>query len=128
MGKTGQTLPTSFFLQLCKFQNFPNSKKTDYGIPADKNILNDIGSSLRIKYKYVPLREIVLETEFYFYTNYKKVEIDWQTTCNFIINRFMTARVSLHPRFDNTYIASGETKAKLQFKELLSVGFSHTFR
>ena len=101
---------------------------TDYGIPADKNILNDIGSSLRIKYKYVPLREIVLETEFYFYTNYKKVEIDWQTTCNFIINRFMTARVSLHPRFDNTYIASGETKAKLQFKELLSVGFSHTFR
>ncbi|MBP5476281.1 MAG: DUF3078 domain-containing protein [Paludibacteraceae bacterium] len=101
---------------------------TDYGIPAGKNILNDIGSSLRIKYKYTPLREIVLETEFYFYTNYKKVEIDWQTTCNFIINRFMTARVSLHPRFDNTYIASGETKAKLQFKELLSVGFSHTFR
>ncbi len=101
---------------------------TDYGIPAGKNILNDIGSSLRIKYKYAPLREIVLETEFYFYTNYKKVEIDWQTTCNFIINRFMTARVSLHPRFDNTYIASGETKAKLQFKELLSVGFSHTFR
>ena len=90
--------------------------------------MNDIGSSIRIKYKYAPLREIVLETEFYFYTNYKKVEIDWQTTCNFIINRFMTTRVSLHPRFDNTYIASGETKAKLQFKELLSIGFSHTFR
>ena len=101
---------------------------TDYGIPAGKNIMNDIGSSIRIKYKYAPLREIVLETEFYFYTNYKKVEIDWQTTCNFIINRFMTTRVSLHPRFDNTYIASGETKAKLQFKELLSIGFSHTFR
>ena len=101
---------------------------TDYGIPTGKNIMNDIGSSIRIKYKYAPLREIVLETEFYFYTNYKKVEIDWQTTCNFIINRFMTTRVSLHPRFDNTYIASGETKAKLQFKELLSIGFSHTFR
>ena len=27
MAKTGQTLPTSFFLQLCKFQNFTNSKK-----------------------------------------------------------------------------------------------------
>ncbi len=102
---------------------------TDYGIKKkDENILNDIGSSLRIKYKYMPLREIELETEFYLYTNYEKVEIDWQTTCNFIINRFLTARVSLHPRFDNTYIASGEKEAKLQFKELLSVGFSHTFR
>ena len=27
MAKMGQSLPTSFFLEVCKFQNFTNSKK-----------------------------------------------------------------------------------------------------
>ena len=103
---------------------------TDYGIEAGKDILNDIGSSVRVKYKWVPLREITLETELYLnYTYLKHVfEFDWQTTCNFVINRFLTTRLSLHPRFDTGYIAAGDSKPKLQYKEILSVGFSHTFR
>ena len=98
-----------------------------FGIEEGKNILNDVGSSLRVKWKWQPLREIALETEFYFYTNYKRVEIDWQTDCNFIINRFLSARLSLHPRYDNTVILAGDEKAKVQYKEMLSIGFSHKF-
>lgn len=103
---------------------------TDYGIPAGKSILNDVGSSLRVKYKYSPLREIVLETELYVNYTYLKhtLEVDWQTTCNFVINRFLTTRISLHPRYDSSYKPNGADKAKIQFKEMLSVGFSHTFR
>lgn len=98
-----------------------------FGIEEGKNILNDVGSSLRVKWKWQPLREIALETEFYLYTNYKRVEIDWQTDCNFIINRFLSARLSLHPRYDNTVILAGDEKAKIQYKEMLSIGFSHKF-
>ncbi len=103
---------------------------TDYGIPAGKDILNDVGSSMRVKYKYTPLREIVLETEFYINYTYLKhtLEVDWQTTCNFVINRFLTTRITLHPRYDSSYKPNGATKAKIQFKEMLSIGFSHTFR
>ena len=98
-----------------------------FGIEEGKKILNDVGSSLRVKWKWQPLREIALETEFYLYTNYKRVEIDWQTDCNFIINRFLSARLSLHPRYDNTVILAGDEKAKIQYKEMLSIGFSHKF-
>jgi len=98
-----------------------------FGIEEGKKILNDVGSSMRVKWKWQPLREIALETEFYLYTNYKRVEIDWQTDCNFIINRFLTTRVSIHPRYDNTVILTGDEKAKVQFKEMISVGFSHKF-
>ncbi len=103
---------------------------TDYGLPAGTDILNDIGSSIRVKWKWVPLREIVLETELYMNYTYlqRTFEFDWQTSCNFVINRFLTTRLTLHPRFNNREIAAGDTKPKLQFKELLSVGFSHTFR
>lgn len=102
-------------------------KSTTFGIESGSKLLNDIGSSLRVDWSWRPLREIALDSKFYFYTNYKKVEIDWEIVCNFIINRYLSARISLHPRYDNTVILENDEKAKLQFKEMLSIGFAHKF-
>ena len=105
-----------------------NMNKADYGIEAGKKTLNDVGSSIRFEYVWKPVREVMLETKLYMYTNYKKVELDLEVNCDFIINRFFSARVMLHPRYDNTVILDGQEKAKIQFKELLSIGFAHKFR
>lgn len=101
---------------------------TSFGIMPMEHILNDVGSSMRVTYKWKPIREIGLSTELYLYTNYKKVELDWEINADFIINRFLTARLQLHPRYDNTIILLGDEKAKMQFKEVLSIGFSHKFK
>lgn len=101
---------------------------TKYDIAAGQHVKNEVGSSIRLNWKWKPLREIAIETEFYFYTNYHRVELDWEVDCDFIINRFLTTRLMLHPRFDSSYIQSGDTRAKVQFKELLSIGFAHRFR
>ena len=98
------------------------------GIEDGKDILSEIGSSLRVEWKWRPLREIELETKFYFFTNYKQVETELEIDIDFIINRYMSAKLLLHPRYDGTVENATEEKAKLQFKELISVGFSHTFR
>ena len=105
-----------------------NVNVTNYGIEAGKQILSDFGSMLRVEWKWRPVREFGLGTDFYLYTNYKTVEIDWEINGEFYINRFLSIRLMLHPRFDSAYIAEGDTKPKIQFKELLSVGFSHKFR
>ena len=105
-----------------------NMNKADYGIEAGKKTLNDVGSSIRFEYVWKPVREVALETKLYMYTNYKKVELDLEVNCDFIINRFFSARLMLHPRYDNTVILDGQEKAKMQFKELLSIGFAHKFR
>lgn len=105
-----------------------HTQQTEFGIETDKNILNDIGSSLRVEYNWKPVREVDLQSKFYLYTNYHRVEIDWEIACDLIINRFLSARVVLHPRYDNTIILTGDKKAKMQFKELISVGFAHKFR
>ena len=102
--------------------------QTNFSIPAGKKVLNDVGSSLRVEWTWKPVREIALESKLYFYTNYRRVEIDWETSCNFIINRFISARIMLHPRYDNTVILPDDEKAKIQFKELISIGFAHKFR
>ena len=100
----------------------------DYGIEQGKNALSEVGSSVRVEWKWRPLREIELETKFYFFTNYKKVETELEIDVDFYINKYMSAKILLHPRYDGTVESTTDDKSRLQFKELISVGFAHTFR
>lgn len=100
---------------------------TDYGLEAGQRTQHNIGSSVRIEYTWKPVREVALESKFYFYTNYQDVELDLEVNCDFIITRFMSARLILHPRYDTSVIMQGDTHAKIQFRELLSIGFAHKF-
>lgn len=103
-------------------------KVTEYGLEAGQRTQHNIGSSVRVEYTWKPVREVALESKFFFYTNYHHVELDLEVNCDFIINRFMSARLMLHPRYDSSVIMEGDTRAKIQFRELLSVGFAHKFR
>ena len=101
---------------------------TDYGLKEGQKTQHNIGSSVRLEYTWKPVREVELEMRFFTYTNYKDVEIDLEVNCDFIINRFLSARLQLHPRYDSSVIIKGDKHAKLQFRELLSIGFAHKFR
>ena len=100
----------------------------DYGIEQGKNALSELGSSVRLDWKWRPLREIIVETTFYFFTNYKRIETELEVDVDFIINRYFSAKLMVHPRYDSTVELPEGRKTKLQFKEFISVGFSHTFR
>lgn len=102
--------------------------QTAFSVEHGKQVLHELGSSVRIEYTWKPLEEISLVSKFYFYTNYKKIETELELVCNFIVNRFLTTRISLYPRYDNTVIMAEDEKAKLQFKEFVSFGFSHSFK
>ncbi len=99
-----------------------------FGIKKGQNVLSEIGSSFTAQLSYPITHEIQLDSKLYFFTNYEKVQVDWEIVCNMVINRFMSTRVSINPRFDNTVIMPNGDKAQLQFKQLVSVGFSHRFR
>ena len=88
---------------------------------------NDVGSAIRVYYTYKPVREIALDARLFFFTTYRRVELDLELTCDFIINRFLSARVALHPRYDTTAVYGDDDRAHVQFKELLSIGFAHKF-
>jgi hypothetical protein len=93
-----------------------------FGIKKGEHVLSEIGSSFKAQCSYSPFRELQVDSRLNFYTNYQKVEIDWEIVGNFTINRYLSTRLLLNPRYDNTII--GE-KAGIQFKELLSFGFSY---
>jgi len=99
-----------------------------FGIKTGETELSELGSSFKAIFSYAPVREIQLDSKLTFYTNYQKVEIDWEMVCNFTINRFLSTRISFNPRYDNTVIMPEGQHAEIQFKQMLSVGFSHKFR
>lgn len=100
----------------------------EYGLDEGQQTLHNLGSSVRVEYTWKPVREVELEAKFYMYTNYYNIELDLEVNCDFIINRFLSARLILHPRFDSSVIMEGDSHAKIQFRELLSIGFAHKFR
>ena len=94
---------------------------TDYGLKKGEQTRHNAGSLIRVEYLWKPVREVALETRFYMFTNYKGVEIDLEVNCDFIINKYLSARVMLHPRYDTDVIMKGDTHAKIQFRELISL-------
>ena len=98
-----------------------------FGIIKGKNNLCQVGSSMRAQLNYSPSSTWQIDSRFTFYTDYKKVEMDWEIVNNFAVNRFFSTRLSLNPRYDNTVIMKEGEKAKVQFKQLLSIGFSYRF-
>lgn len=105
-----------------------NVNPNAFGIPKGENQLKQFGSSLLAQLNYSPMLNWNITSRLKFYTDYKKIEADWEIVNNFTINRFLSARLMLNPRYDNTAILKGgDKKPMIQFKELLSLGFSYRF-
>ena len=117
-----------FSYKMIHVEDTARVKGKDYGLKEGEQTQHNLGSSVRLEYLWKPVREVNMEIKFYTYTNYHYVEMDLEVNCDFIINRFMSARVMLHPRYDSSVIMDGDTHAKPQFRELISIGFAHKFR
>lgn len=128
--KPVKNLSVSFYpltYKLIHVQDTARVTVTDFGLKKGEQTRNEAGSLVRVDYLWKPVREVALETRFYLYTNYKGVEIDLEVNCDFIINKYLSARVMLHPRYDTSVVMEGDKHAKIQFRELISLGFAHKF-
>jgi len=98
-----------------------------FGVKTGQKVLSEIGSAFKATFCYPVTKEVQVDSKLSFYTNYQKVEIDWEIVANMTINRFLSTRISFNPRYDNTVIMAQGQSAQIQYKQLLSVGFSHKF-
>jgi len=106
-----------------------------FGIPEGENELREFGSRLVVGLRdYRPVRneksifhQLTINSRFNFFTNYERVEIDWEIIAELAINRFFSTRLMLNPRFDNTAILAEDERARIQMRQMLTVGFSYRF-
>ncbi len=99
------------------------------GIEKGHRSLHQVGGLLKVTFKHTFIDVIGLESDLSFYANYigekKGVELDWRISANFLINRYLSAKITLNPRYDSTIVLPDGEKPKIQFYELISIGFNY---
>lgn len=90
---------------------------------------NDFGLLGKGNLKFKLTKDININSTFDIFTPYtlKNVEMNWETVGNFVINRFLSTRLSLNMRFDSTPKSDDYESPKLQIQEQLSFGFTCLF-
>ena len=97
-----------------RYGNLPNHKFREY-----------YGSNVTIDYRWQMMKELLWTSRMYYFTNYKKVQFEWENTFKFTINKYRNAQLYLYPRFDDTEYDDNH-KHTVQFKQWLSLGFGIT--
>jgi len=114
--------PLSFNFRYVDRKNLASS----YGITGDHHTLEDFGSQITSNLTWTISDELKWKIRFYFYTTFKRTEIECENTISLSISRYISANIFLFPRFDD----SDDRDDKLgywQFKEYSSLGFSYSF-
>ena len=97
-----------------------------HGIEDGKRHLLDIGSQFVIDYTWKMTDNISWKSRMYGFTSYKRVEYEWENTFSFQFNKYISAKLFLHPRFDDGR-ARDDDLGYWMFKEFFSIGFNYSF-
>ena len=99
---------------------------TRYGLELGKHTLHDFGSQFTIDLKWAIAENISYQTRMYGFTTYKRVEWEWENTFTFNFNKYISTKLFIYPRFDDSTTRDGH-HGYFQFKEFMSLGFSYSF-
>lgn len=117
--------PLSYNLKMCTNKDL---NPQNFGIDEGHITKSQFGSSLEATFRWNLTYNITYNSRLFAFTNYEYVQSDWEHTIDFSINRFMSARIYGHLRWDTQAPKREDTAwRKLMFKEVLSIGFSYRF-
>lgn len=100
----------------------PLVDETQFGLEEGKKVLNSFGSTFQLNMKWTIISSIIWESRFNYFTSYHKIETEWENTFNFILNRYLSAKLFVHARYYDM-----EAEHKIQWNELFSFGINYNW-
>ena len=97
----------------------------NYGL-KDKHSILEFGSNITSTFQWKIWKDIQWNGRIYFFTDYDKAQIEWENTINLRINKYLSTKVFLYPRFDDS-VNRKEGDSYFQFHETLSLGVDISF-
>ena len=90
----------------------------------DEKSLHEYGSSMKVKSTWTIIKNVTWTSRLEAFTNYDKVQAEWENTFDFAVSRYLSTKLFLHGRFDDG-VPRVEDHSYFQFKEFLSFGLSY---
>jgi len=111
---------------LCYISNVGNMDVTSYNIQAGDHSRSTIGSTMTTDLVWTVNSMVKYTTRLNYFSNYKSTQADWENTINFTLNKYLSTKIFLNGRFDDSATKSG-TWRYFQLKDILSFGLNYTW-
>ncbi len=100
---------------------------TAMGLKEGRHHKFEYGSNITATYKWTIIKNIEWNGRIYFYTSYKRAQIEWENTFHLRVNKYLSTQLFLYPRFDDGVKRADAETSYFQFKEYLSIGLDINF-
>lgn len=98
-----------------------NSYKT-----GNHHTLEEFGSQLTANAEWKISEQVSWKTRLYWYTSYKRTQIEWENTFAIRVSRYISAHIFMYPRFDD-HSKYDDKLGYFQFQEYCSLGLGYSF-
>ena len=97
-----------------------------YGLDEGKHSKVEFGPNMTADLTWKINDVVSWKTRLFAFTSFKRAEIEWETTFELRVTKYISANLFLYPRFDDASLYDDDL-GYWQFKEYSSVGFTYTF-
>ncbi len=98
-----------------------------YGIEAGKHSYHKFGPYIRVEYYWQIAKNISWNGKIYWTSNFDYTNIEWENTFSFSINKYLSAQLFAHPKFDDSSKSYKGDHGYLMMREWFSLGLRHSW-
>lgn len=110
------------------------SLRTKYGNRVDQPAKLELGAQLNIDYKHQLTKDLLIASNLVLFSDFlnkpQNIKVYWDLFVDTKINKYFSVNVRTNLIYDDNILIAdknGELDKRVQFKEILTVGFSYTF-